>query len=829
MHHFIYPSKDTYITNRTGLDDKNLGITEILSVGTTNTPLAVLSETTDYVYTSQSFDHQNVQSFTGYFSGSLTGTGSFSGSLVNYDGCLTGTGSGIDARQQPHWTSVDTQFVDRTLLKFDIASISASITNGAIAAPQFFLKLKICNEYDLPINYKVYALPVSQSWNMGNGYLSDGGSSAGVSWKYRDNKGGTEWYNPQFASSPRLSIDFINNPSLVTASFGQGGGTWYPNIVCSQSFSYQTADVDMDVTSIVMAWISGSVVNEGILLVSSDELQATGSGFVLTFYSRDTNTIYSPYLDVMWDDVAMNGYITGSDSTGSVVITTIASGISASVQSGSSLIIAGGVSGSFSSSAIIYTTANYITASGQIFDYTKPSNSNDNAIWYANNGYHYDSWWSAWDLDPYHGGFLPNTDIQIAAAPPSYGSAPLVNFTGSFTGSFSGSVEATGSLVGSTVFTASYFSGSVDGTGSVGNNVSFSGSINGFISGSVTSDGFIGQYQGTLVAPFVFLNGTGSGNYLDPVFYSFSGFINGKGLTGNIKGDPIFGYVNGFMTVSQSLVTGSCGNNFSASLAKAILTSGIFSGSTFTAYYVDHMFENALLSGSWNEAALLGAKVSIPLPSGIEPFVYAYVTGIYVNGTALGTYTISGSNNAFGTASAGANSASFYGQFVDGNLLGGILSLQLSGSVFTSSFTYTSSVQISSSVLTALDANRPFSIVLQNMQPVYKSGDIIKIGVFGRKQFPLKNFGMSTQQEQYLIPEYLPTSSYYALKDNETDEIVMNFDEYTKLNCSYPQGNYFMIDTTGLPQDRYYRILIRVDTGTSVYTNDCGKTFKLTR
>ncbi len=828
MHHFIYPSKDTFVTNNPGLADKNFGITEILRVGTTNTPLEVLSQTTDYTYTSQSFDHQNVQSFTGYFSGSLADTASFSGSLIGYSGCLTGTGSGVDSRTQPHWTTTNTQFVDRTMLKFDINAISASITNGSIVSPQFYLKLKICNEYDLPINYNLYALPISQSWNMGNGYLSDGGSNSGVSWQYRDNNGGTEWYNPQLSPTPRLSIDFITNPSLATASFGYGGGTWYSNIVCSQSFAYQTADVDMDVTPIVMAWISGSVPNEGILLVSSDELQSTGSGFVLTFYSRDTNTIYYPYLDVMWDDVAANGYVTGSDSTGSVVITTISSGISASIQSGSSFSIAGGVSGSFSSSAIISTTSNYITASSQIFDYTAPGNVNDNALWYANNGYHYDSWWSAWDLDPNHGGFLPNTDIQITVAP-SYGSAPIYQFTGSFSGSFSGSAETTGSIVGLSIFTASYFSGSVDGNNQVGNNVNISGSVNGFISGSVISQGFVGYYQGTLESPIVYLNGTGSGNYLDPLFYAFSGFINGKGLSGNIIGDPIFGYVNGFITISQSLVTGPCGNSFSASLAKAILTSGIFSGSTFTAYYVDHMFENGLLSGSWNNNALFGAKINIPLPSGIEPFAYAYVSGLYVNGTALGTYTISGSNSAFGTASAGSNSASFSGQFIDGNLLGGTLNLQLSGSIFTSSFAYTSSVEISSIVLTALDANRPFTIILQNMQPAYKSGDIIKIGVFARKQFPLKYFGMSTQQEQYLIPEYLPTSSYYALKDNETDEIVMNFDSYTQIGCNYPGGNYFMIDTTGLPQDRYYRVLVRVDTGESIYTVDSGKTFKLMR
>jgi hypothetical protein len=112
---------------------------------------------------------------------------------------------------------------------------------------------------------------------------------------------------------------------------------------------------------------------------------------------------------------------------------------------------------------------------------------------------------------------------------------------------------------------------------------------------------------------------------------------------------------------------------------------------------------------------------------------------------------------------------------------------------------------------------------------MYKAGDIAKIGVFARKQFPLKSFGMSSQQEQYLVPEYLPTSSYYALKDNETGEIVLDFDNYTQLSCEYPYGNYFVIDTSGMPQERHYRVLIRVEDGQSIYTIDCGKVFKITR
>jgi len=878
MHHHLFPSKDTFITNRPTWDVKNFGIDEILQIGTTNTVVRMLSPTKDYIYTNVIFNGQSVSSFTGIFTGSFGGTisfangnisgsnlmfsasyfsgsvngimleesGSVSGSLVNglitgsitapyvignFVGqltgaiaCLTGTGSGTDVRSEENWISTNTQYIDRSLLAFDLTAISISIVNGDIVNPHFFLNVKVCNEYNLPITYTIYALPVSQSWNMGDGYLSDGGSDEGVDWRYRDNNGGTQWYTTSI-TSPRSSIDFIRNPSLVTASFGYGGGTWYTTSYCSQSFNYKSADIEMDITPMVMAWLSGSIPNEGLILIQSDELQATGSGFVLKYFSRDTNTIYSPYLDVAWND---STYVTGSISTGSVQITTINSGITSSIQSGSTFSIAGGVSGSFSGSAYLILTANYITASNQIFNYTPP-NVTINDVWYANNGYHYDMWQTAWQLDPYHGGFLPNTDIQQTIVP-DFGSSPVFQFTGSFTGSFSGTASyVNGTISGSSNgFYTGYFSGSVDGTSSIASG-SISGSqIDGYITGSVASANQLGLFVGQLTSSLIYLNGTGSGYYLDSTFLAFSGFTNGKGLTGNIIGLPVFGDVIGFTTISQSLVTGPCGKSFSSSLAKAIFTDGPFSGSTFTAYYVDYKFENAILTGSWIPSTFLGSTVYIPIPSGIDPHAYAYVRGPYINGTALGTYTISGSNGSFDTGSAGSNSASFAGQFINGPLLGGYLWLQLSGSVYTSSYSYTSSVSMTSSFLSSLDVNRPFTVNIQNLQPQYRAGDIVRINVFGRKKFPLKYFGKSTQQEQYLVPEYLPTSSYYALRDNQTNEIVVNFDNYTQISCDI-YGNYFVIDTTGLPQERYYKVLIQVQNENDIYTIDTGKIFKITR
>jgi hypothetical protein len=56
---------------------------------------------------------------------------------------------------------------------------------------------------------------------------------------------------------------------------------------------------------------------------------------------------------------------------------------------------------------------------------------------------------------------------------------------------------------------------------------------------------------------------------------------------------------------------------------------------------------------------------------------------------------------------------------------------------------------------------------------------------------------------------FLPTSSYYAIKDLDTDEFLINFDtQYTQIS-SDGDGNYFDIYMNGLEPERYYKILIK--------------------
>jgi hypothetical protein len=74
---------------------------------------------------------------------------------------------------------------------------------------------------------------------------------------------------------------------------------------------------------------------------------------------------------------------------------------------------------------------------------------------------------------------------------------------------------------------------------------------------------------------------------------------------------------------------------------------------------------------------------------------------------------------------------------------------------------------------------------------------------------------------------YLPTSSYYAIKDLATNEYVVNFDDnYTQIS-SNSHGNYFDVYMSGLEPERYYSILIKTNINGSTKIFDDNYYFKV--
>jgi hypothetical protein len=442
-------------------------------------------------------------------------------------------------------------------------------------------------------------------------------------------------------------VDYLGNYGYVSESFKRGGGTWH-NIPCTQSFSYEVSDINMDVTPIVNAWLSNSISNEGFVLMYSGETSLTASNAHFYFFSTQTNTIYSPRLDVAWDDSV---WITGSFGTGSVIIS------------------------------------------------------------------HYN---------------------------------PRI----------SGSMYATASITGVSV------------SGSVGGN-----------------------------AYLLFDDNSGilSGSMLDVV-----------GTSGTIDGVQI----DGFFAGTSSLVS----DDSIIREITASLYSGDFSGCQFVGYYSASMV-TGILTGSFNGRVFESEGIT---GSVANQHVTRY--SLYQNSVIPG-------NLIGNVVSASYNGGIFQGVATSGNLKGAFITVPFTGSYsyVTTSLDVTSSVEITGSSMLSVNTISPFVVVVQDLKPRYSFGDIPRINVFGRERFVKKTFDKSAQSLAYTIPKSLPTSSYYAIKDNETEEIIVDYDNYTKLSCDL-NGNYFMLDTTGLAQERYYKILLRiVDEMGSIYTFEAGNTFKIQR
>jgi len=85
--------------------------------------------------------------------------------------------------------------------------------------------------------------------------------------------------------------------------------------------------------------------------------------------------------------------------------------------------------------------------------------------------------------------------------------------------------------------------------------------------------------------------------------------------------------------------------------------------------------------------------------------------------------------------------------------------------------------------------------------------------------YPTRTFQTSSF---FLGKNFLPTASFYALKDLDTDEYVIDFDtQYTQISAD-ADSNYFDIYMNGLEPERYYKLLIKtnIDGSTRIYDDN---------
>jgi hypothetical protein len=113
----------------------------------------------------------------------------------------------------------------------------------------------------------------------------------------------------------------------------------------------------------------------------------------------------------------------------------------------------------------------------------------------------------------------------------------------------------------------------------------------------------------------------------------------------------------------------------------------------------------------------------------------------------------------------------------------------------------------------------PATIALAQNPGTFYTSSINRFRVNSRPEYPIRVWQTSSV---YLNNYALPTASYWALKDLDTNEYVIDFDTtYTKLSCD-SSGSYFDMHMNGLEPERYYQIIFKtnIDGSTLVFDNE---------
>ena len=176
--------------------------------------------------------------------------------------------------------------VSRFLMQFDFED--SGIPSEVLSSSEYFLNLKITESSELLHKSRLQVFPVSKRWTEGPGRRYDVNTTyKGVTWNVRHDAS-TPWEEPGGDI-----LRYIENEHGLTEE-----------LVCEYEFGRRTSDVSVNITKIVEKWISGDIENNGIIVKFGDETIASEGR--VSFFSKDTNTIYSPYIRIAYNDYYFN-------------------------------------------------------------------------------------------------------------------------------------------------------------------------------------------------------------------------------------------------------------------------------------------------------------------------------------------------------------------------------------------------------------------------------------------------------------------------------------------------------------------------------------------
>ena len=116
----------------------------------------------------------------------------------------------------------------------------------------------------------------------------------------------------------------------------------------------------------------------------------------------------------------------------------------------------------------------------------------------------------------------------------------------------------------------------------------------------------------------------------------------------------------------------------------------------------------------------------------------------------------------------------------------------------------TETIQKENSDLIELSTSN-ISVFISQIKNEYQKNEILRMEVGVREKYPAKKF---SNRMRYSSKNFTKDALYYSVRDAETEEIMIDYSEYTKISCD-SLGHYFHFDFSSLKRGRLYKFIIQ--------------------
>ena len=118
------------------------------------------------------------------------------------------------------------------------------------------------------------------------------------------------------------------------------------------------------------------------------------------------------------------------------------------------------------------------------------------------------------------------------------------------------------------------------------------------------------------------------------------------------------------------------------------------------------------------------------------------------------------------------------------------------------------------------------TVNIKNQKEKYIDSDIARFRLSARPKHPTRSF---TTSSIYLTESKLPENSYWGIKDEFSEEMIIDFDtKFTKISADN-KSSYFDVYMDTLQPERYYRLLVKTTLDGSTVVLDNKNVFKVVR